>query len=133
MYLTFSKFTIASYIIHIFSKNKLFFFIKKNFKRISLIVIIIILIFIIKYSDEIINLDIGSAYSSFNTIAEQLLKIESYTSSFSFFPDDTNKIFEIVAKNKAQKYHLFFIEELKLYKIPRKSRLKILKKYSTTE
>lgn len=94
LYITFSKFTIVSYIIHIILKMKFIVYLKRYFKKISLVLIILSFTIIIKYSNEIWKFDLGAAYVSFNTIAEQLLKIESYTSSFRIFPDDTNKIFE---------------------------------------
>ena len=94
MYLTYSKFTIVSYIIHIFSKFKLYFYIKRYFRKISLILIILSITILVKYSNEIINFDIGSAYTSYKSIVEQLLTIDSYTSAFRIFPDDYNKIIE---------------------------------------
>jgi hypothetical protein len=134
LYFTFSKFTIVSYIIHIISKSKIIISIKRNLRKISLITVLTIIAFLIKYSEEIIKLDIGPAYSSFNTISEQLLKIDSYTSSFSIFPDDTNKIFESFTNEAGNEvmyftlifqggiilfifYMIYFISKLKYFKL----------------
>jgi hypothetical protein len=94
LYFTFSKFTIVSYVIHIITKSKIIFYFKRYFRKITLILIILSFIIITKYSNEIMNFNLGAAYTSFNSIAEQLLTIDSYTLSFSIFPDDTNKIME---------------------------------------
>ena len=134
LYFTFSKFTIASYIIHIIVKSKIISSIKRHLRKISLILLLIIIAIISKYSEDIIKLDIGAAYSSFNTIAEQILKIESYTKSFSIFPDDTNKIFESFTNEAGNEvmyftlifqggiilfifYMIYFISKLKYFKL----------------
>jgi hypothetical protein len=134
LYFTYSKFTIVSYIIHIILKSKFIVYIKRYFRKISLILIILSVTIIIKYSNEIMKFDLGAAYISFNTIAEQLLKIDSYTSSFRIFPDDYNKIIESFTNEAGNEvmyftlifqggiilfifYMIYFIRKLKYFKL----------------
>lgn len=93
IYFTMSKFTFVSYLSHKIGRNNLLV----NFFKNKILVFISLFCFLglaFYFSDFLIILDLGSGLSSYNTIIEQLLTVDSYKYSFSFFPNDSVKIIE---------------------------------------